>query len=93
MVLIGGGLHCRVAASLPEALLPSAGVTDCLACNPSYMYTHALQMQVSVNASSCTTELVLTTAQQGCSRGEGAALYHAFELVHVHTASCTACLV
>ncbi len=29
MVLIGGGLHCRAAAALPEALLPSAGVTDC----------------------------------------------------------------
>jgi len=31
MVLIGGGLHCTAAAALPEALLPSAGVTDCLA--------------------------------------------------------------
>ncbi len=42
MVLIGGGLHCRVAASPPEASLPSAGVTDCLACNLSCMYTYAL---------------------------------------------------
>ncbi len=50
-------------------------------------------MQVSVNASSCTTELVLTTAQQGCSTGEDAALHHAYELVHADTASCTACLV
>ena len=69
MVLIGGGWHCRAAVAPPEALLLSAGVTDCLACNPSCMYTHALQMQVSVNASSCTTELVLTAAQQGCSTG------------------------
>ncbi len=50
-------------------------------------------MQVSVNASSCTTELVLTTAQQGCSTVKDAALHHAYELVHAHTASCTACLM
>ncbi len=43
MVRIGGGLHCTAAAALPEALLPSAGVTDCLACNLSCIYTSALQ--------------------------------------------------
>ena len=42
-------------------------------------------MQVSVNAASCTSELVLTTAQQGCSTGDNAA--HAYDLVHAHTAS------
>ena len=44
-------------------------------------------MQVSVNAPSCTTELVLSTAQQGWSTGDSAALHHAYDLVHAHTAS------
>ena len=43
MVLIGGSLHCRAAAALPEALLPSAGVTDCLAWNLSCIEMHTLQ--------------------------------------------------
>jgi len=35
-----------------------------------------------MNASSCTTEMVVTTAQQGCSTQDGAAFHHAYDLVH-----------
>ncbi len=78
MVLIGGGLHCTAAAALPEALLPSAGVTDCLACNLSCIYLLAEK----IDASQCEciklhTEMVITTAQQGCSTQDGAAFHHA----------------
>jgi len=88
MVVIGGGLHCQhssccfacCTAALCRRhrlleLQPTLHVQLCVALKID------ASLQVSVSASSCTTELVHTTAQQGCSTQEDAALHHAYGLV------------
>lgn len=90
MVLIGGVLHCKQSSCCSAPCFAALCRSHRLLGLQATLYVHpGFAVRVEASLCECAAGLVLTIAQRACLAKKDAALQHAYELVHAHTAGCT----